>query len=83
MSTIERIRIEGFRSIREADVQLGPMTALIGANGAGKSSFALALTLLSYLETRSLGRFVADHGGAGSLLHRPTRLAPSAGLSLE
>jgi len=73
---IERIRVEGFRSIRQADVKLGPMTALIGANGAGKSNFALALGLLSYLESGSLGRFVADHGGAGSLLHRGRKVSP-------
>jgi predicted ATPase len=82
VSTIERFRVEGFRSIRQADVKLGPMTALIGANGAGKSNFALALSLLSYLESGSLGRFVADHGGAGSLLHRGRKVSPAMTIDL-
>jgi len=70
------------RSIREARVALGPMTALIGANGAGKSNFALALRLLSYLESGSLGRFVAEHGGAASLLHRGPKVTPAMTMDL-
>ncbi len=83
MPTIERITVEGLRSIRKADVKLGPMTALIGANGVGKSNFALALRLPSYLASRSLGRFVAEQGGAGSLLHRGPKVSPAMTIDLD
>jgi predicted ATPase len=82
VATIERIAVLGWRSIRETRVALGPMTALIGANGAGKSNFASALRLLSYLESGSLGRFVADQGGAASLLHRGPKVTPEMKLDL-
>ena len=36
---LERIKIEGFRSIRALDLELGPINILIGANGSGKSNF--------------------------------------------
>ena len=42
MSTLGRlqhIKLEGFRSIRELDLDLAPLNVLIGANGAGKSNF--------------------------------------------
>ena len=37
------IRIEGYKSIASCDVRLGPLTFLLGLNGAGKSNFIDAL----------------------------------------
>jgi len=37
------VRIRNFRSLRDVAVQLGPHTALIGSNGAGKSSILKAV----------------------------------------
>jgi predicted ATPase len=34
MSTLERIEVRGFKSIREMDLKLGSLNILIGANGA-------------------------------------------------
>lgn len=39
MALLKRVKLEGFRSLREADVSLGALNILIGANGAGKSNF--------------------------------------------
>ena len=36
---ITRVQVETFRSITSADVALGPLTVLVGRNGAGKSTF--------------------------------------------
>jgi recombinational DNA repair ATPase RecF len=52
-STLERITINGFKSIRELKLQLEPLNILIGANGAGKSNFIGAFRLLNeILESR-------------------------------
>lgn len=40
---IEKVEIKNFRSIREQTIELDKLTALIGRNGAGKSSFLEAL----------------------------------------
>ncbi len=40
---LERARIKNFRSLRDVDVTFGPHTALIGGNGAGKSSILKAI----------------------------------------
>jgi len=45
-SHLERISVKGFKSIREADVELKPLTVLLGSNSAGKSSLIQALLLL-------------------------------------
>lgn len=43
---IERIRIRNYRSLHEIDVQLGPLTVLIGRSGSGKSNIVRAIRLL-------------------------------------
>ncbi|OBZ94462.1 ATP-dependent endonuclease [Pararhizobium polonicum] len=40
---LERARIKNFRSLKDIDVQFGAHTALIGGNGAGKSSILKAV----------------------------------------
>lgn len=42
---IRSIRVKNFRSIRDAELQVGDLTALVGRNGAGKSAFLGALRL--------------------------------------
>lgn len=70
---ITRIRIEGLRAIREADLELDGLTVLIGDNGTGKSSILTALEILR--GASSPKTFVPDiiegaHGGLTSLLRR-------------
>ena len=40
---IKSIRVENFRSVRSATLELDGLTALVGTNGAGKSTFLRAL----------------------------------------
>lgn len=48
---IERVRIRNFKAIREAEIRLDDINALVGNNGSGKSSVIEALqTLQSVLE---------------------------------
>jgi predicted ATPase len=44
---IDTLRIESFKSITEAELQLGQVNVFIGANGSGKSNLLEALALLS------------------------------------
>lgn len=44
---LKRISIKGFKSIWDADIDLGRINVLIGTNGAGKSNFLEALAVLS------------------------------------
>lgn len=43
---IERISIKGFKSIVDAEMELGRLNVLVGANGAGKSNLLEAIGLL-------------------------------------
>jgi len=60
---ITRIHIRNFKSLQDVTVDLGPFTVLIGQNGAGKSSFLQALSLLGWLVShRSINDALQDNG---------------------
>lgn len=47
MPKLNRITIKGFRSIKEATLEIGPLNVLIGANGAGKSNLIAFFKLIT------------------------------------
>lgn len=83
MNRLKRIRIRGFRSLREVELELGPRTVLVGPNGAGKSNFLSVLHMVSLMRTQSLQRFVGEQGGASNLLHYGPSVTPELEMDLE
>jgi predicted ATPase len=69
MFRLDRIRIAGYRSIKDQMVELRPLNLLIGANGSGKSNFLETFRLLHEIVQQRLQIFVAKAGGADQLLH--------------
>lgn len=66
---LRRIDIAGFASLKDVTLSPGRLTALVGANGSGKSNLLKALRMIPLMRTGSLQRFVAEEGGASALLH--------------
>ena len=67
---IDWVTIQGFRSVRNVErLRLGPINALVGANGSGKSNFIQAFELLQAICQESLQHYVLLSGGADRLLH--------------
>ncbi|MCD6328329.1 AAA family ATPase [bacterium] len=65
---LDKIRIAGFKSIRDQDIELSNLNVLIGANGAGKSNFISVFKLLNEMMEGRLQLFVPRAGGADALL---------------
>lgn len=63
VARINRIDIENFRCIQELHIDLRPFTVLIGANGAGKSTFLEALRLLGRLPGNEFDASFTEFGG--------------------
>ena len=59
---IQKLRVENYRSIKDATLSIGALTALVGRNGAGKSNFLNALALFFEPQKKSLVED-ADHFG--------------------
>lgn len=56
------IKISGYKSIRECDLELKNINVLIGANGSGKSNFISAFSFLQSVLTKGLQLFAAQSG---------------------
>lgn len=77
MQRLNQIRIKGFKSIRQADVQLKDLNVLIGANGVGKSNFINAFKFLNALVEQNLQVHTAVSGGANNILYRGRQVTDS------
>jgi predicted ATPase len=62
---IQRVKVQGYKSLKGVDVELQPLTVIFGPNAAGKSNLFDALALLSRMVTqRTLREAYDDHRGA-------------------
>lgn len=61
---ITRVRIDGYKSLRDVDIQLRPLTVVIGPNASGKSNLLDALGLLSRMVTSpTISEAFEEHRG--------------------
>lgn len=67
---ITRVILKNYKSIAACDVQLGPLTFLVGRNGSGKSNFLDALRFVADALNSSLDHAIRDRGGISDVLRR-------------
>ncbi len=75
-SSLKRIRLAGYRSIKSMVLELGAMNVLIGVNGAGKSNLVSFFKMLNEMMGERLQQHVAVSGRAQSLLHFGPKQTP-------
>lgn len=66
---LERVVVQGYKSFRELDLSLERINVLIGPNGSGKSNFIQLFQIMNRVTLQGLQIYVAQSGGADSLLH--------------
>jgi predicted ATPase len=77
---LRRVRIQGYKSIAFCDVQLQPLTILVGRNASGKSNFLDALAFLRDVLRLGVNEAVQRHGGTAAI---PTRSGRETLLQFE
>lgn len=65
---LTRLKIEGYKSIRACELELGALNVLIGANGAGKTNFISFFRLIGEILAHNLQVTVGKEGGPDVLL---------------
>lgn len=70
MHKVKKIRITGFRRLREIEIEMRPLMVLIGANSVGKSSILDAMSLLSASAAGKLNTTLNDIGGVADVCTR-------------
>lgn len=68
---LRKIKITGYRSIRDASVDLDNINILIGPNGGGKSNFLSALELIQKIAYRELQLTISRYGVTSLLYNGP------------
>ena len=59
---LSKIKINGYKSIKECDLKLNNINVLIGSNGAGKSNFISAFSLLQNVLKKNLQLYTQQIG---------------------
>jgi len=82
---LKKIKINGYKSIKQMDLELAPINVLIGANGAGKSNFISFFKLLRWMmqSPGQLQLFIGQSGGANTLLFDGASITPQIQAELQ
>lgn len=84
MNQLSKIRLEGFRSIKEAEIEFRLLNVFIGANGAGKSNLIDFFRLLNYALSRGLqSAYLPERGPASHIVHFGPKRTPVINAQLE
>lgn len=66
---LRNIKVKGFKSIREMDLDLNPLNVLIGANGSGKSNLLSVFRMVHHMFLEGFEYYVRRFGGTEHFLH--------------
>ena len=58
---LNKIRIQGYKSIKELEMDLKPINILIGSNGVGKSNFISFFKLVNNIYEQRLQNYTMKH----------------------
>lgn len=65
---ITKIKIRGYKSIKDQEITLSPINLFIGGNGVGKSNFVSVFSFLRAIYEKQLSNYVIKKGGADNFL---------------
>ena len=80
---IQRVVLRNYKSIGHCDVQLSPLTYLVGQNGAGKSNFLDALHFVRDALAGSLDNAINERGGLNEVRRRSSGHPTHFGIRID
>jgi len=84
MIQLSKLHVDGFRSIKELDIEFRALNVLIGANGAGKSNLIDFFRMQNYAMSRGFQKpYISDRGPASHILHFGPKQTPVINAELE
>jgi predicted ATPase len=83
LNRLQRLTLNGFKSIKAIDLELHPLNILIGANGAGKSNLISFFKMLNEMMAGRFQQYIGMSGRAQSLLHFGPKTTPQIEAELE
>ena len=83
VSRFQEISIKGFRRLANVELELRPLSVMIGANGIGKTSMLDVLSLLASSAQGSLNSAISELGGLAALMTYDHADELELGISME
>ena len=80
---LKKVRLCGFKSIKELDLEMNSVNILIGANGSGKSNFISLFTFLRNLSDGKLRSYVEKNGYASTFFHFGPKITPQIAIDIR
>jgi predicted ATPase len=80
---LRRVRLRNYKSVAGCEVELAPLTLLVGRNGAGKSNFLDALRFVKEGLEASLEYAIQSRGGIDEVRRRSTGHPRNFSIDLE
>ena len=69
LGRLNKLKINGYKSIKSLDIELQSLNIIIGANGVGKSNFISFFKFMKKILDKDLPLYTAEQGGANKILH--------------
>lgn len=83
MEKLRRVTVEGFRSLRNVELELGELTVMVGANGSGKSNLIDFFRMMNFMLSGTVQLYIGRKGGGSSILHYGPKETPVLNAELE
>ncbi|WP_339385380.1 AAA family ATPase [Aetokthonos hydrillicola] len=83
MNKLQRLTLDGFKSIKAMDLDLRPLNILIGANGTGKSNLISFFKMLNEMMAGRFQQYLGMSGRAQSLLYFGPKTTPQIEATLK
>ncbi len=80
---LKSVKVKGFRSIKEMDLEMRPLNVCIGANGAGKSNLIAFFKLINEMMGGRLQQYFGTTGRATANLYFGPRITPQMEVELD
>lgn len=80
---LSNLKIEGWKSFRQAEISFGSLNVLIGSNGSGKSNLLSFFDFFRAITERRLNTYCLAHGTSHALLHYGPKFTPNLELKMD
>lgn len=83
LGRLNKLKINGYKSIKSLDLELKSLNILIGSNGVGKSNFISFFKFMKKILDKDLQLYTAQQGGANKMLHFGSKQTSELSFNLE